>query len=651
MRFALVGQPNCGKSTLFNQVAGYRAETGNFAGTTVTFTESKVRVLGDVVDIVDLPGAYTLAGASPAEREAFRYLASREVDAIINVVDASHLAHGLSLTLELLELQRPIVIALNMMDEALRLGMRIEGPALEQALGAPVLPVVASRGRGVKELFTKAYAVARSGAAPRRPMYAPDIEAAIQTLLTRLQPEPPGNSSAHGNTHASGRHPLKPEAIAIKLLELDNDVVARVEQAIPGARALVKATVEQLEHSRGQTTAWLMSAERQRRAQELAHSIVKQGARRFSWRDRLDDILLHPILGYVGFVVIMLTFFQIIYGIGSVLEKPVLALFEQIAGNVPDLLGADNLSAELATGLLQGISGGVAIVLPYLAPFLLGLGILEDVGYLPRVAFLMDALMHRLGLHGKAIVPFILGYGCNIPAVMSTRILEEPKDRFLAAALSTMVPCAARLAVVFGLVAFYLGPALALVIYVFNLFVIAVTGRVLSRFLPEDSPGLILEMPVYRAPTARAVTQKAWFRIREFIVEAWPILIAGSVALALLNYLEWTRYLNMLVWPITWALGLPGEVGTPLLFGILRKELSLVMLAQALGSSDFGSALTSNQMITFTVFVVFYVPCLGTLAVLMRELGRRHTAYIVALTIGVALAAALVARVFSALIV
>ncbi len=642
MRFALVGQPNCGKSTLFNQVAGYRAETGNFAGTTVTFTESKVRVPGDVVNIVDLPGTYTLAGASPAERETFRYLASREVDAIINVVDASHLAHGLSLTLELLELQRPIVIALNMMDEALRLGMRINGPGLEQALGVPVLPLVASRGRGVKELFTKTYAVARSGAAPRRPVYAPDIEAAIQSLLAHVNGALSNNADRH--------HPLKPEATAIKLLELDNDVIAQIEQTAPGARALVKSTVEQLEHSRGQTAAWLMSAERQRQAQDLAHAVIQQGVRRFSWRDRLDDALLHPILGYVAFVVIMLAFFQIIYGVGSVLEQPVLALFEQITGAVSDALGTGNLAAELVMGLLQGVSGGVAIVLPYLAPFLIGLGILEDVGYLPRVAFLMDALMHRLGLHGKAIVPFILGYGCNIPAVMSTRILEEPKDRFLAAALSTMVPCAARLAVVFGLVAFYLGPALALVIYVFNLFVIAVTGRVLSRFLPEDSPGLILEMPVYRVPTARAVTQKAWFRIREFIVEAWPILIAGSVVLALLNYLEWTRYLNMLVWPITWALGLPGEVGTPLLFGILRKELSLVMLAQALGSSDFGAALTSNQMMTFTVFVVFYVPCLGTLAVLMRELGRRYTAYIVTLTIGVALVAALVARLFSALI-
>ena len=158
-------------------------------------------------------------------------------------------------------------------------------------------------------------------------------------------------------------------------------------------------------------------------------------------------------------------------------------------------------------------------------------------------------------------------------------------------------------------------------------------------------------MPVHRVPTVRTVTQKAWFRTREFIVEAWPILIAGSIVLAFFNYLDLTRYINVLVLPVTWVLGLPSEVGAPLLFGILRKELSLVMLAQALGSNDFGSVLTPNQMMTFTVFVVFYIPCLGTLAVLVRELGRRYTLYIVALTIGVALVAAFVARVVAVLLV
>ncbi|HEY3340440.1 MAG TPA: nucleoside recognition domain-containing protein, partial [Anaerolineae bacterium] len=275
---------------------------------------------------------------------------------------------------------------------------------------------------------------------------------------------------------------------------------------------------------------------------------------------------------------------------------------------------------------------------------------LEDIGYLPRVAFLMDALMHKMGLHGKAIVPFILGFGCNVPAVMSTRILENRRDRYIAAALSTMVPCAARLAVVFGLVAFYLGPVLALMIYLFNLFVIAITGKLLSKFMPEDSPGLILEMPVYRIPTLRTVIQKSWFRVREFIVEAWPVLIVGSIVLALLVFYNLTPYINVVVRPVTWVLGLPDPVGVPLIFGILRKELSLIMLSQALGSTNFSTVLTPVQMITFSVFVVFYIPCLATLSVLRRELGTRDMLSIAVLTVGVALVAALAARALSMLV-
>jgi ferrous iron transport protein B len=293
----------------------------------------------------------------------------------------------------------------------------------------------------------------------------------------------------------------------------------------------------------------------------------------------------------------------------------------------------------------------VAIVLPYLLPFLFGLGFLEDIGYLPRVAFLMDALMHRIGLHGKAIVPFILGYGCNVPAVMSTRTLEEPRDRYLAAALATLVPCAARLAVVFGLVAYYLGPTTAFALYLFNLLVIAITGRILSKMMPEDTPGMILEMPAYRIPTIRNVTGKAWFRVREFVVEAWPVLIAGSAVLAVLNYFDMTPVFNWLVRPVTWLMGLPTETGVPLIFGILRKELSLVMLGQALGSVNFDTVLTADQMIVYATFVMFYLPCLATLSVLKRELGTRAMLAISALTVIVALLAALAARLVTALLV
>jgi ferrous iron transport protein B len=562
LRIALIGQPNCGKSTLFNQVAGYKAETGNFTGTTVKYTESKVRVGGQVVEIVDLPGAYTLEALSPAEREAASYLESNEVDAIINVVDASRLSLGLEMTLELLPLNKPVILALNMMDEADRLGLRIDGPGLQKELGTPVLPLVASKGRGVKGVFLKALQAAKNGSKP----------ATSKSL--------PRNESA---------------------------------------------------------------GERHGQARALAEKFVQQGERRISRRDRLDDVLLHPVWGYVFLLFVLYLFFQAVYGVGQLIEPPLLAFFDAIMQGALAPFGSEGLLAQIILGVMQGIAAGIAIVLPYLLPFLFGLGILEDIGYLPRVAFLMDALMHRIGLHGKAIVPFILGYGCNVPAVMSTRTLEEPRDRYLAAALATLVPCAARLAVVFGLVAFYLGPLAAFTLYLFNLLVIALTGRILNSLMPEDTPGLILEMPTYRMPTLKNVTGKAWFRVREFVVEAWPILIAGSAVLAILNFYNAAVVFNWLVRPVTWSLGLPTEVGVPLIFGILRKELSLVMLGQALGSTNFASVLTIPQMVTYATFVMFYLPCLATLSVLRRELGMRAMLTISFLTIIVAQFAAWIA--------
>ncbi len=304
-----------------------------------------------------------------------------------------------------------------------------------------------------------------------------------------------------------------------------------------------------------------------------------------------------------------------------------------------------SLWATLTHGVIMGLAGGVAIVLPYLVPFLLGLAILEDTGYLPRLAYILDNLMHRIGLHGKSVLPLILGYGCSVPAIMSTRILESKRDRRITGVLAAFIPCSARSVVIFGLVAAYLGPLWALSIYLLNLGVVVVLGSILSRRMRGSSPGLILEIPELSVPHAGTLVAKTWLTLREFITIAWPLLVASSVVLGLLEWLHAHDAINAMLSPLTvTVLGLPAAVGMTLVFGVLRKELTLVMLVQALGTTHVDSVMTVAQLMTFTLFVVFYVPCVATVAVMVREMGWRDTAWVGGLTIVIATTIAVAGR-------
>jgi len=638
VQIVLVGQPNCGKSTLFNEVAGYRSVTSNFPGATVTYTRSHVRILNRTCDVVDLPGTYSLTSLDQAALETQRYLLTQRVDVIVNVVDSSLLSRSLELTLQLLELEIPMVLCLNMIDEAERKGIEIDTEKLSRKLGIPVVKTVASRGRGVRELFWEALKTARSGRKGRHIRGNRDVELVI-ARLNRFLKQSVGDEI-----------PFSKHLLATKLLESDRFFEKKIREVRPELMDEVLECRRRLAQSHGRASDEIIASERHALSMSIFEEVGVVKESQLYWKDRIDDVLMHNLWGYVFLVVFLFLFFNLVFRVGSFLEQPMVNFFDGITRSIRAELGTGSLLSVIVVGALQGIGGGIAVVLPYLFPFLLGLSILEDVGYLPRVAFLMDVFMHRIGLHGKAVIPAVLGYGCNVPAVMATRIMESPRDRFIASLVATMVPCAARMTIILGLVGYYLGGNAALGVYLLNLIVIALSGTLVSRLLPEVTPGMVLEIPVYQAPRMKITLKKTWLRLKDFIVIAWPLLIVGSGVLGLTEYYELTDGINRFLSPITTLLGLPIQVGMTLVFGVLRKELSMLMLFQALGTNDVLTVLTRGQVLVFTVFIVFYIPCVATMGVLVKQVRKKGMLAIVGFTFVLALLMGVLTRGVASLI-
>jgi ferrous iron transport protein B len=624
MKVVLVGQPNCGKSTLFNHLAGYKAITSNFPGTTVKFHRGRVRLADKEIELIDLPGTYSLGYSDLAEREARRFLLTQDYDVIVNILDASLLGRGLELTLELLELQKPLVLVLNMMDEAERKGIMIDEKKLSQILGIPVVKTIAYKGQGLTEVI-QAVIKAKTENLKGNPLpFSRDVEEVINEVTEALKRK--------GNT---ANIPLR--FLAIKLLERDEDLLKLVGDNL-------EEYEKKLETRHGRSSDLVIASERHALAMNISEKVsqVLTVPKPSRW-DKMDNWLLHPIFGYVFLVLIFLGVFILVFEVGKFLEEPLMETFDKGEELFSKSFSEGPLKS-LLQGAYQGFASGIGIVLPYLFPFLIILSLLEDSGYLPRVAFLVDFLLHKMGLHGKSALPFLLGYGCTVPAVMSTRILESERDRILTAILVTLFPCSARMIVISGLVAYFLGPLYALSIYFINLLVIALSGVFLSKLYPEITPGLILEVPPYHIPSLRITLIKTWFRLKEFIKIAWPLLIMGSAVLAFLQHLGLEPFLNKLFLFITHPLGLPRELGVTLLLGILRKELALLMTFQALGTKNVLEVMSPSQIMTFVLFVTFYVPCLATLAALWREIGWRWTLKGVAFSFSIAFLIGLLAR-------
>jgi ferrous iron transport protein B len=541
----LIGNPNVGKSAIFSRLTGVHVIAANYPGTTVEFSKGSFRLEGERIEVLDVPGTYSLKPNSRAEEVATDMVREATADdktILINIIDATNLERNLNLTVQLINKKIPMIIALNFWDETRHLGIHIDAAKLENLLGVPVIPTSGISGEGVKQ------------------------------LVLRLE-----------------------EAHTSSFVYDDRERWDKIG-------TLIAAT------------------------QKLTH-------RHHTFFERIEDISIHPFAGIPLAIVVLLGSFALIRLIGESLINILLEpFFERVwapiivyisravgeTGLIHDLLIGTTVEGHIdfvqSLGLLTtGLFVPIGMVLPYVISFYFILGFLEDTGYLPRLGILVDNLMHKLGIHGLAIIPMLLGIGCNVPGAMATRILETRREKFIAITLMAIaIPCMAQTAMIFGLVGIYGIKALMTVFG--TLFLVWVSlGLILNKIIKGESPEIFVEIPPYRLPYIQALLKKLWMRTHWFLKEAVPYVLLGVLFVNVLYSLGIIEFFSRLSKPlITGLIGLPAEAVGAMIIGFLRKDVAVGMLVPL--------GLSMKQMIIASVILTMYFPCIATFTVMTKEL-------------------------------
>jgi len=637
---ALAGNPNVGKSSIFNRLTGMGVATANYPGKTVEVQFAVTRFGNQRIGVIDLPGTYALGGVSEDQWVARQALLDGAPDAVILVLDATNLARNLYLGLQVLDLGIPLVVALNVVDQAEARGIRIDAERLTEILGSPVIPTVATRGSGLDTVMAE---VVRRTSHPTplrvRLRYSEDVEAVIAKLERAL-------ATRHDRPHG-----LPARAVAILLLEGDPEFSAWIVDA-PDAddlRRLGEELTRTLRDLRGEDPALLLTRERHGLAGLIASEVEQRRQQRILLADRLWQFTTAPATGLPVLALVLAGIFTFLFVVGDWLSVGFGALWAAYASPAirwpfVTFLGDNALSRALLWGFDAGINAALAIGIPYVLTFYFLLALLEDTGYMNAVAFLTDRVMHKMGLHGRAVIPLVAGAGCNVPAILGTRVLGTMRERIIASTLIVLTPCSARTAVILGAVSVTAGWQWALAVYGVTALVALGTGIGLDRFLPGSGTGLVMEMFPFRQPTLLPMVKRTWGHFREFVVVATPIVVGGSIVLGGL-------YETGLLWALAaplrpimegW-LGLPAVAGLTLIVAVLRKELALQLLV-TLAIAQYGpqasnllSFMQPNQIVVYALVNTLYVPCVATISILARELGWRRASLISAFTIVLAL--------------
>ncbi|ANJ66280.1 ferrous iron transport protein B [Halothiobacillus diazotrophicus] len=605
----MIGNPNCGKTTLFNALTGLRQKVGNWPGVTVERKTGAFEIDGNPIELVDLPGTYSLDASSSASLDeivAREFALSHEADVIVNIVDASNLERNLYLTAQLMEMRVPLILAVNMLDLAEEAGISVDCDEMARRLGCPVVPVTATRKTGLDELKRQLLARARHSDEPGiRIEYAPLLETALRDLMSRLEP-------------IAQRHRVDARWLGVKLLEQDRQAEALADE--PLLAAVAQAQEQIRAHLDEEADVFVADAR-----YTFIHGVVqacvkRRGQLRRSLTDRIDAVVLNRFLGIPIFLLVMYLLFVMSFNGGGIFsdffEQSAQAIFVDGVGHLLQLMHAPDW---LITLLSTTVGGAIQLVAAFIAPIgmtFLFLSILEDSGYMARAAFVMDRFMRRIGLPGKAFVPMIVGFGCNVPAVMATRTLEDPRERLISALMQPFMSCSARLVIYMAFVAVFFkahGGQVVFGLYLLGIVVAILTALLLKRTaLKGEATPFVMELPTYHIPTLKGLMLATWERLSVFILRVGKVIIVASTVVTLLSSFSLSGrpvaagdiensvlgQVGKVVTPLFHPMGVtdenwPAAIG--LFSGVVAKEIVMGTMNGVYSRMDAGDAAAARQ--------------------------------------------------------
>lgn len=665
---ALAGNPNSGKTTVFNNLTGSRQHVGNYTGVTVEKKEGMVKYRGYEIKVIDLPGTYSLTAYSPDEVVARNVIIEEKPDVVVNIVDASNLERNLYLTTQLLELDVPIVLALNMYDTAEKAGIKIDSELLSQLLGVPIVRTIGTKNLGTTELLDAVIeiVVGRANKNSKNIKYNEEVEAELQVIQNLLSVNAGGAAEiAAGAKGSSGTILYPARWLAVKMLENDKDVLHKVGLLDNGKKLLeaVHKSQDNIRRSLHEDPELVIVDGRYGFIRGACREAVTVStSNRMSTTEAIDKVLLNRALGLPIFFGVMWLLFQLTFTLGAPFMEWIEAGFAWLGVLLSNNMADGLLQALIVDGIIGGV-GGVIVFLPNILLLFLGIAFLEATGYMARAAFVMDKLMHRVGLHGKSFVPMLTGFGCTIPAIMATRTLENPKDRLVTILVTPLMSCGARLPVYTLLIAAFF-PAEVAGNVLFSIYIIGIALALLMAkvfrtwLLPGESEPFVMELPIYRLPTLKNVLihmwEKAWLYLKKAgtIILAAAILMWGLFTFPLVDadgheftsaaqQMEesYAGRLGKAIEPVIAPLGFDWKTGIALIAGFAAKEIVVSTLGtlysiqdeEALSAEEKGAvkdfAQRAREQSGFTpftayvlmLFTLIYVPCMATIAVIKRE--------------------------------